>query len=328
MADWFPETTKFFFGDDEAPKPSHHLPARDAASDGGGALHLDVKSLSIRELRRSISDAGLGHSDCLERSELEARFEEARSREYTGPCPSPDGARAVEIAGLRCCVLGSPNPELVVVIYHGYYAPASELVPLAQVLEARLHEGGHAVQFVLPQCGESAWFNLDFSSYVMAVLQGEAEKARVVRATPGGVEEMRASQSSFVAALRERTGLPTSALCLCGFSQGAMVALDVALHLDETCAGVVVLSGFVMAVERWAERLASRHRGIRVLQLHGLQDNTIPFYTANWLCDLLKTNGARVMFIPHSGGHEFGPPHVFSSLLSFLTSLVPSAPMS
>ena len=47
---------------------------------------------------------------------LEARFEEARSREYTGPCPSPDGARAVEIAGLRCCVLGSPNPELVVVI--------------------------------------------------------------------------------------------------------------------------------------------------------------------------------------------------------------------
>ena len=43
---------------------------------------------------------------------------------------------------------------------------------------------------------------------------------------------------------------------------------------------------------------------------------------------LWKTNGARVMFIPHSGGHEFGPPHVFSSLLSFLTSLVPSAPMS
>ena len=104
-----------------------------------------------------------------------------------------------------------------------------------------------------------------------------------------------------------------------------MVAVDLALDAPYQIAGVVALSGFVMCVEDWARKLQGK-KGLRVLQLHGLQDNTIPFYTANWLCDLLKTNGAKVMFIPHSGGHEFGPPHVFSSLLSFVTSLVTTAP--
>ena len=53
-----------------------------------------------------------------------------------------------------------------------------------------------------------------------------------------------------------------------------------------------------------------------------LQDRTIPFYTAAWLRELLTTNGARVVFLPHSGGHEFGPPHVLAALLSFLASMM------
>ena len=109
---------------------------------------------------------------------------------------------------------------------------------------------------------------------------------------------------------------------LAGFSQGAIVALDDALNAEGTVTGVVLISGFVMAVEAWANKLRTKHTGLKVLQLHGLQDNIIPFYTAAWLRDLLKTNGAKAIFIPHSAGHEFGPAHVFSSLLSFLTGLV------
>ena len=70
-----------------------------------------------------------------------------------------------------------------------------------------------------------------------------------------------------------------------------------ALDAPYQIAGVVALSGFVMCVEDWARKLQSK-KGLRVLQLHGLEDRTIPYYTAPWLRDLLQKflmdNGFRV----------------------------------
>ncbi|KAJ8610963.1 hypothetical protein CTAYLR_010168 [Chrysophaeum taylorii] len=273
-----------------------------------------LRSLSVRELRQIISEAGLSHADCLERRDLELRAVQAFA-------PKRETSE-VEIASYRCHVVGASDPELVVVVFHGYLAPAAELLPLAGALARRTYEMGCKTKFVLPQSPGNSWFNLNISSYILAVVQGEAEKARVVRSTPQGVPEMRAKVNAFLAAVRHMFRLQdNSRICLAGFSQGAMAALDVALDADMTVAGVVVISGFVMSVERWADRLRNKHKGLRVLQLHGLQDKIIPFYTASWLSDLLKSNGANSMFIPHSAGHEFGPPHVFSSLLSFLSSL-------
>ena len=98
-----------------------------------------------------------------------------------------------------------------------------------------------------------------------------------------------------------------------------MVAVDLALDAPEPCAGVVALSGFVMCVEDWARKLQGK-KGLRVLQLHGLEDRTIPYYTAPWLRDLLQTNGAQVTFLPHACGHECGPASA-SAILAFLAGL-------
>ena len=37
-----------------------------------------------------------------------------------------------------------------------------------------------------------------------------------------------------------------------GFSQGSMLAMDVALSLPENCAGVAAFSSFPIVVEQWA----------------------------------------------------------------------------
>jgi hypothetical protein len=47
---------------------------------------------------------------------------------------------------------------------------------------------------------------------------GEAAKARVVRATPNGVPELRMRQRRFLETLRSRAGVSSKQVCLAGFS--------------------------------------------------------------------------------------------------------------
>ena len=58
-------------------------------------------------------------------------------------------------------------------------------------------------------------------------------------------------------------------------------------------------------VEQWTARLAV-HKGLRVLLTHGMQDATLPFQCSGWTHELLKANGAKVTYVPFSGGHELG----------------------
>jgi phospholipase/carboxylesterase len=301
----FPETTAFFRGLFHMPPP----PLR-----------------TVRELRRAIAAAGLRHDDCVERSELERWYDDAIIIKRDAPADTEielalvtaGAAVLAVIDGVRCLCVGSVTPELVVVIYHGYGAHGVEFAQLAALLCERVLP--RRLQIVLPQCPKGrSWFDLDVTKYLYAQMVGDAAKARVVRATPKGVPEMRRQQQRFLAAVCRWAHIRFSQLCLAGFSQGAMVAVDVALDAPETCAGVVALSGFVMCVEDWA-RKCQRHQGLRVLQLHGLEDRTIPYYTAPWLRDLLATNGASVTFLPHAGGHESGPTN---PILGFIAGLLP-----
>ena len=47
-----------------------------------------------------------------------------------------------------------------------------------------------------------------------------------------------------------------------------MLALDAALHVPEApLGGVVLVSGFLMDIEKWVLLLKTRHRNIRALQV-------------------------------------------------------------
>ena len=149
----------------------------------------------------------------------------------------------------------------------------------------------------------------------------EASQAKFIRATPAGVPEARVKILELLAAVEAHARVPRSRIVLAGFSQGAMLALDATLASDERLAAVIAVSGFLFAVEEWARRLARRHRGLRVLQIHGMADPMVPFYTAHWMRELLEKNGARVTLLPHAGGHSFGPPQMIVSCASFLSSV-------
>ena len=106
-----------------------------------------------------------------------------------------------------------------------------------------------------------------------------------------------------------------------GFSQGAMLATDVALRLDEPPAGLVIFSGTLVNEAEWAAR-APRRAGLGVLQSHGRQDPLLPFDNAVALRDLLAGAGLAVDFFAFDGGHAL-PPDALLRLGAFLAARLP-----
>lgn len=72
-------------------------------------------------------------------------------------------------------------------------------------------------------------------------------------------------------ALKAQFSLPTKRIVIGGFSQGAMLTTDVALHLPEPPAALLVLSGTYVAEPVWKPLVANR-KGLKVLQQHGTND--------------------------------------------------------
>jgi phospholipase/carboxylesterase len=109
-------------------------------------------------------------------------------------------------------------------------------------------------------------------------------------------------------------------LVLGGFSQGGMLALDVALHSASALAGLVVLSGTHIAAGEWAPRLDAR-RGLPVFMSHGRVDEMLPFRVAEGLRDALVEHGLRVEWVPFQGGHGI-PPAVADAMGAFVSRVL------
>ena len=92
-----------------------------------------------------------------------------------------------------------------------------------------------------------------------------------------------------------------------GFSQGAMLTVDVALHAPGKLAGLALMSGTLLAESVWQPRAAAL-AGVTIFQSHGTKDGLLAYRGAERLRDFLLAAGAEVGFMPFPGGHELPPP--------------------
>lgn len=211
----------------------------------------------------------------------------------------------------------------VVVLLHGFGAPAEDLVPLWRELDVP-----REVRWVFPAAplsldemmpGARAWWMIDLERMQRAIARGDV--AELVRDVPDGLAEARAAVDALLDDV-ERTLRPSS-LVLGGFSQGAMVSTDVALRGARALAGLVLLSGTLLADEHWSA-LAPKRRGLRVLQSHGTGDPLLPFPVAEALRDRLVSAGLPVDFVAFRGGHEL-PGQVLDAMGRFLREVTATA---
>ena len=222
----------------------------------------------------------------------------------------------MELAGLTAHVVDrseSASPTTVVLL-HGFGAPGDDLVSLADVVDA-------PVRFVFPEAplelgglyGEArAWWLLDLARLEDELRRGIPRDRRTE--IPDGLPAARAQVMRLLDQAVSR--MPTQRLVLGGFSQGAMLALDVALHRDVAPDGLVLMSGTLLAESEWDPRMA-KLRDVPVLQSHGRADGLLPFSIAEVLRDKLRAAGARVDWHEFVGGHEI-PLTVLAAATSFV----------
>jgi phospholipase/carboxylesterase len=206
----------------------------------------------------------------------------------------------------------------VVILVHGYGAPGDDLVMLGQVI------GGPAgTRWMFPEgplplnmgYGNSrAWWVID-----MARLEADRAAGRVRDLSgevPRGLPQARHAFETFLTALPKELSVDYSRTVIGGFSQGAMLTCDIVMRTSFPFAGLIQLSGSLLAKQDWRPTVGKR-AGLHVFQSHGTQDPILPYAMAERLRDELIKAGLAVEWHSFRGGHEI-PQSVLQRLSQFL----------
>jgi len=234
-------------------------------------------------------------------------------------------AEAPPFGGLDVVVVGDGDGPAVVLL-HGYGTPPDDLVPLARQLVQDPRLANH--RFVLPAGRLPAsgtgrmWWPIPPRPMREALVQS-GERV-VAEEHPPELPASRAAVLALVADLERRFSLPPERIAIGGFSQGAMLAVDVSLHRDGAVGPVVAMSGSVVAERDWRPH-AGAVRGTRVFVSHGRLDSVLPYAGAEHLRDFLSDAGAEVRFHPFDGDHTIER-DVLDAVADFLADALPSRP--
>ncbi len=154
----------------------------------------------------------------------------------------------------------------LVVFLHGYGADGADLLGLADVLAPHLPD----TVFVAPDAPDRpAASPFGFQWFPIPRFDGSSE---VQAAT--GLARSSDDLNTFLAQRMAEEGLSPAATALVGFSQGAMMALHVAPRRAVPFAGVVAISGRLVAPTRLMAEAVSKPP---VLLMHGDRDEVVPF---------------------------------------------------
>ncbi|MGE0762339.1 MAG: alpha/beta hydrolase [Bdellovibrionales bacterium] len=205
-----------------------------------------------------------------------------------------------------------------VLMLHGYGADAYDLASLREELTGAgplrwvFAQGPREVE-IGPGYWGRAWFPIDMAAHEQALMSGK--EISYADRRPSGVTEARDQVLSHIKAL----GVAPEQMLLGGFSQGAMLAVEVALSLPKPPKGLILLSG-TLADQNGLRQRAPALKGLKFFQSHGERDPVLPFSGALALHEELLKAGWDGPLSAFGGGHEIPRP-VVRDLNHFLRTI-------
>jgi phospholipase/carboxylesterase len=184
----------------------------------------------------------------------------------------------------------SGETKQLVVLLHGYGSDGNDLIALAPYWQELLPDA----MFVAPNAPNACdinpagfqWFPLDLDREISR-LTGNDIAGPVI--------------AGFLNDLWQDTGLGPEDTLLVGFSQGAMMALDVGVRLEKPLMGIVAFSGGIVAPEQLGTIVQSKPP---ICLVHGAEDDVVPVGMSVVGCEALKKEGvAASLHISAGAGH-------------------------
>ena len=198
------------------------------------------------------------------------------------------------------------RPEQLMILLHGWGATADDMALLAGVLRRAFPQAA----VLAPQGFEAVDTGLAGRQWFSLAGITEANRpARVAAALPRLVDWVRAAQAA--------TGVGPQATALFGFSQGAILSLELVQQHDGLAGRVLSFSGRYAALPDHAPQLTTLHF------FHGETDTVIPAAQSRMAIDrLAELNGDATVDLAEGIGHEL-PPELMQCALHRLRSHIP-----
>ncbi len=227
-------------------------------------------------------------------------------------------ANLSKIAGLDTISFEGENSDTCVIIFHGYGADNKDLASLAHHIPGSENQSWYFPNGILevpisPFMTGRAWFPIDLEDFERAQATGTFRDYSKKR------------QKGFDEALEKINELyfhlsgKYKKVILGGFSQGAMVATELALKNSDEIQGLMIFSGVLVNEELWG-LLIKEANTINFIQSHGAQDEVLSVEGARSLYELLKNSNHKGDYYEFSGGHEI-PMECLTKAGSFLKEL-------
>jgi len=218
------------------------------------------------------------------------------------------------IAGIDTIHKTGQSAKNAIVLLHGYGANYHDLLPLQKELDSNENSHWYFPNGIeplpaMPGYEGRAWFQID-QAFINAQLGGEGSVDRRYKDVT--------TATAKVKSLFDEISTQHENVFIGGFSQGAILATNLAINFDVKPAGLIILSGAYLTHEHWQENSAKIAQ-IPVFQSHGMQDMVLPFVLAERLSEILSKTGERYEFHPFAGGHEIPYPTLLA-LDKFLKS--------
>lgn len=197
-------------------------------------------------------------------------------------------------------------PQQLMVLLHGWGASAADMAPLAQVLRRQFPQA----VVLAPEGFEDVDSGLAGRQWFSLAGISEADRPdRVAAALPRLADWVRAAQRA--------SGLDEQATALVGFSQGAIMALELVQLHDGLAGRVLAFAGRYARLPEQAPQLTTLHL------FHGADDPVIPAVHARQAIEQLGAcGGDATIDIARGVGHEI-PPALVQAAIHRLTSHIP-----